>query len=116
MEGMGTASLLIFVRTVSSTLLHASATAITGYGIGLWLVKKRPFSTVLPYFAVAVILHSIFNALAMTATYLGLLFAIGIAIAATDFVKRKIIELDQRQGHVEMVRLLKNRERPANRL
>ena len=116
MDGITTASLLIVVRTISSTLLHASATAITGYGIGLWLVRKRPFSTVLPYFAIAVILHSLFNAVAMMATALGLVFAILIALASTEFVKRKIMELDRRQAQVELVRRIRSREQQVNRL
>jgi RsiW-degrading membrane proteinase PrsW (M82 family) len=103
-DGIATASLLLAVRTISSTLLHASATAITGYGIGLWLVRKKPFSTVIPYFLFAVLLHSVFNAIAMTNTLFGLVFVIAIALLATDFVKRKIIELDQRRAHDELKR------------
>lgn len=109
-EGIATASLLLAVRTISSTLLHASATAITGYGIGLWLVRRRPFSTVIPYFLFAVLLHSVFNAIAMTNTLFGLIFAIAIALLATDFVKRKIIELDQRRAHFESSRRIKVKE------
>ncbi|UCH90232.1 MAG: PrsW family intramembrane metalloprotease [Thermoplasmata archaeon] len=108
-EGVTTASLLIAVRTISSTLLHASATAITGYGIGLWLVRKKPFSVIFPYFIFAVLLHALFNLMAMTNTIFGLIFAIMIAVLATDFVKRKIIELDQRQSLKEVVDQIKKR-------
>jgi RsiW-degrading membrane proteinase PrsW (M82 family) len=102
-EDIATASLVIGVRSISSTLLHASATAITGYGIGLYLVKKKPFRVIIPYFFYAVLLHALFNAIAVTNTVLGLIFAIAIAILATDFVKRKIIELDLRRQHIETV-------------
>jgi RsiW-degrading membrane proteinase PrsW (M82 family) len=102
-EGIASASLLIGVRTISSTLLHASATAITGYGIGLWLVKKKPFSTVIPFFLAAIFLHALFNAMAVTASIFGFVFALMIALLATDFIKRKIIELDQRRAVKETV-------------
>lgn len=102
-DGISTASLLVGVRTISSTLLHASATAITGYGIGLWLVKRRSAGIVLPYFLYAVVLHAGYNLLAMTNLIIGFVFAVMMAILVTDFIKRKIIDLDQRSALKDMM-------------
>ncbi len=51
---------VIVVRSISSTFLHASATSVTGYGIGRHMVlggKKK----VLPFYLIAVGMHSLFN-------------------------------------------------------
>src|SRR3990170_4711809 len=50
----------IGVRSVSSALLHASASATFGYGIALDRLWPARFS-VLPYYLLAVAMHSTFN-------------------------------------------------------
>lgn len=51
---------LIVMRSVSSTLLHASATSTTGYGIGKNIVSKGRYR-VMPFYLLAVGMHSCFN-------------------------------------------------------
>jgi len=51
---------LIVLRSVSSTLLHASATSAVGYGIGKNVVSKGRYR-VLPFYLLAVGMHSCFN-------------------------------------------------------
>ena len=47
-------------RAVTSTLIHASATGLTGYGIGKWKFGSSKIRIVF-FYAMAVLLHSLFN-------------------------------------------------------
>ena len=90
------------VRSISSALLHASATSATGYGIA----KKKilgPGNHIIPYYLLAVLMHAAFNFLAVIgiifagnagAALFGLLVAIMFAIAAIEFTRNKIHQLD----------------------
>jgi len=92
------------LRTISSALLHASASSVTGHG----LMAKRMFGTSwLPYYLIAVVLHGAFN-LAASAGILfeddlgdlgyliGLFAAIGLAVGAFVLSRRKIRRLEGR--------------------
>ena len=54
--------MLVIVRSVSSTLLHASATSATGYGMGKRAVSGGA-TRVMPYYLLAVGMHASFNLL-----------------------------------------------------
>lgn len=102
---------LIAVRSVSSSLLHASATSLSGYGIArrkLW----GPRFSVLPWYLGAVAIHAGFNGLASLgvsymATYgeeLGALFVVAsaviFALIAISLVRGKILEHEGREDWV----------------
>lgn len=55
--------LLIAFRSFSSSLLHASSTAVTGYGLATRWLTARPWAF-LPFYLVAVVMHATFNFLA----------------------------------------------------
>lgn len=92
---MGVASFIAtaVVRSISSALLHASATSATGYGIGKKKVLGRKYR-ILPYYLIAVSMHALFNFFASLQTFLGLLLAIMFAIGAIEFTRHKIAQLD----------------------
>jgi len=72
--GLITFFAVAFVRSISSTLLHASATGVTGLGIGKAKVAGQAYATALPYYLVAVLMHAAFNYLAsLDTTHPGLL-------------------------------------------
>ena len=52
------------IRTVSSTLLHATATGVTGLGVGRAVVRKSALYTAFPYLLVAIAMHATFNFIA----------------------------------------------------
>jgi len=52
------------LRIISSTLLHATATGVTGFGIGKAVVTRKALITALPFYMVAVLMHATFNFLA----------------------------------------------------
>ena len=102
---------LIAVRSVSSSLLHASATSLSGYGIArrkLW----GPRFSVLPWYLGAVAIHAGFNGLASLgvlymASYgegLGALFvlasAVIFALIAISLVRGKILEHEGREDWI----------------
>jgi len=103
--GLELSLLVIGIRSVSSALLHASASASFGYGIGiqrLWPARSSAF----PYYLLAVGMHSLFNLFASlgelpslglgeNAALIGLLGAIGLAIAAFAVIRAKIRASDE---------------------
>jgi len=101
----GGAALLIgtiVVRTISSALLHASASAITGYGM---IAERFLGRSWVPYYLLAVLLHGVFNLAASSGPFLessigeisyliGLTAAIALAIGAFSWSRRKIRHID----------------------
>lgn len=101
-EGGGpTASIaVIAIRSFSSSFLHASATAVTGYGIAKTWLTHRSWAF-LPFYLVAVIMHGSFNFLVVTgpiyfqpygdvAELIVLAAAAGFAIVAITVVRFKL--------------------------
>ena len=104
--GTGAAIATVMLRAISSTLLHTSAAAIAGYGVGRVLVAGDPKRVQYSYYLVAVGLHATFNGAAVLGEIVGgdgtallsFFFVLGLAWFAMDFVRRRIHELDDRQG------------------
>jgi len=96
-EGWLVFLLLISLRTVGACLLHASATAMTGYGYGRALLTRQPLAAVLPYFALAIGAHALYNFLASFS-----LFGVGVGVGAAllfsllsiTYVRSRIRALD----------------------
>jgi len=91
------------VRIFSSSLLHASASAVSGLGIARKLRQGRSW---LPYYLGAVVMHSIFNLgaslgtlyedqLGSSADLTGLIMAFMIAFVGISLVRSKIRGLDR---------------------
>ena len=85
---------IVTLRTVSSILLHLTASSFTGYGISQYLVKGAPFSVVVKYYFLAVLIHAAWNTAAVLGSPLILLFSILLAIGGLEFSKRRIRQLD----------------------
>ena len=92
-EGVGIFIATVIIRSISSALLHASATSATGYGIGKKKILGRGHY-ILPYYFLAVLMHATFNFFASMESLLSLFLAILFAIAAIEFTRRKIHQLD----------------------
>lgn len=94
------------LRAVSSTLLHASASAILGYGIArkYLLGAKGIKGHWLPYYLAAVTLHAAFNSMAVAseifddpnAAYYGVIGAIVLATTMFWWMKREVRIMDSR--------------------
>lgn len=98
--GISASLLLIFFRSLSSALLHASSTATMGFGIGNNIVFGGKYH-VLPYYLVAVAMHSVFNFFASfgelyqkqfgpSAALFGFLVALIFAVVAFALIRKAI--------------------------
>jgi RsiW-degrading membrane proteinase PrsW (M82 family) len=67
--GLAAGIALIFVRSISSVLLHGSSTAMFGRGYAASVLEKRPGASG-AYYLLAVAMHSTFNVLASLAAIL----------------------------------------------
>ena len=92
---------VIAVRSFSSSLLHASATATVGYGMAKGWLSRRSHA-VLPFYLLAVIMHGTFNfftglgqlypgRLAGLEDYIGFFAAVAFAVAAITIVRLKLV-------------------------
>jgi len=105
--------LTAIVRAFTSTLLHASASAIAGFGIALAIIARRQGRSIswLPYLGLAMLLHAVFNLFAsmgdlvpfdQTAfALLGLGLALVLAVGIFIVVRRRIRALDTQAPCVE---------------
>jgi len=95
------------VRALTSTVLHASATGVAGYGITRSHLLRRQGieSSWLLYLLAGMLLHGVFNLFAIlgvlytadsdTAYMVGLFLGAFLALYTFGFVRRKIRELDR---------------------
>ncbi len=98
-QGVQAFIIVVVIRSVASTLLHGSSSAVAGYGVSKGLIR-RSYSAV-PYYLVAVLMHGGFNYLASfgmlydgNIPVLGLIAALFFSITAFKLVRGKIIDLD----------------------
>jgi protease PrsW len=96
-EGFIIFLVLMAIRSVGGCLLHASATALTGYGFGKTVMKQSSFLGVLPYFLLAIFLHGFYNFLVSYEFFgvlSGLVLAFLFVIFAITLIRKKIQTLD----------------------
>ena len=90
--------ILTSIRTIGGCLLHASATAFTGYGFGKSLLSRKSKLTVIPYLTLAIIIHSFYNYIVsfdIIGGLIGITGALLFSILCIRFIRRKIKEIDQ---------------------
>ncbi len=99
-EGFQAFVVVVILRSVASTLLHGSASAVAGYGISKgYLTNKHSF---LPYYLIAVVMHGSFNYLASAGMIYGgripilaLVLAVFFSIISITIIRGKITKLDK---------------------
>jgi RsiW-degrading membrane proteinase PrsW (M82 family) len=97
-EGLLWFLILIILRSIGGCLLHASATAITGYGIGKALLQKTALIRVLPFLFLAMVLHGSYNFLLTfdrIGVIIGVCFAFLIVIISIVIIRKKIVYFDK---------------------
>ena len=90
-------SILVIIRTIGGFLLHASATSFTGYGYGKAILEGKRMIDILPFFMIAMTIHSFYNFLVsfeLIGGVAGVLLAIIFAISCMRYVRKKIKKLD----------------------
>jgi len=96
-EGLTYFFILMAIRSIGGCLLHASATAVTGYGYGKTVLKHSSIIRVIPYFAAAMIMHAGYNFLVSweaIGVVTGLFFAFILVYISIRIVRGKIRSLD----------------------
>ncbi len=89
--------MLMVLRSVGACLLHASATALTGYGYGKTIIKHTSIIRVIPYFLLAIGVHAFYNFLLSYPVFgaaASLLMAIVFSGIAIHYVRKRIRILD----------------------
>lgn len=97
-EGLLLFFILITIRSIGACLLHASATAWTGYGYGKTIIERTSIVRVLPYFLFAIIIHAMYNSLLTFDIFgvtLGFIAAIALSLITIKIVRSKIRSLDK---------------------
>jgi RsiW-degrading membrane proteinase PrsW (M82 family) len=96
-EGLILFFVLMIMRSFGGCLLHASATALTGYGYGKAVMKKSSILRVLPFFILAFVVHAFYNLL-LSVNLFGvtssLFMALSFAALTIYLVRKKIQNLD----------------------
>jgi RsiW-degrading membrane proteinase PrsW (M82 family) len=110
-EFLATYITIVVLRILTSSLLHASASAVAGWGIARGRLRPGIQSDAWKFLALAMLMHGIFNGLTFVpalfppsfAVSLGSLLALFIFTAILyRFIRAKIRELDRR-GHARAV-------------
>ncbi len=105
--GLGASLTVIGVRSVSSALLHASATSAFGYGVAQSALV--PGAGLLPFYLLAVVMHGTFNFFASfgeifsgtygdVASLFGLVAAVVLALLAVGLARSAVRRQDLRLG------------------
>lgn len=105
-QGLNVLFLTVVIRSITSMVLHLSATSISGYGISRARIlgsHGRPVSW-LRYFGIAIVLHASFNLIASLGDIFpdnanilglaGLILVFILANAAFGIMRRRIKQLD----------------------
>ncbi len=80
--GWGSFWVVVVLRSFAACALHASATALTGRGYAWTLIHHKPWIAIIPFYLLAVILHGLYNYLAITNTILTFIGAMVLALVA----------------------------------
>ena len=75
------------LRSFAACALHASATALTGQGFARASIGGRSWVIIIPFFILAVILHGLYNYLAISGSILYFLMAMLLALGAILFTR-----------------------------
>lgn len=108
-EGFEILVITVIARTITSTLLHTSASAISGFGVSRSKCLRTWYGTLSswsPYYLAAVAIHAVFNLLASLgsdifpeagteASFIALLLSVVLVWSTVRYIRRKIIELDR---------------------
>lgn len=82
------------VRTFTGCFLHATAAGLTGYGMGRRYLTGGTIFEVIPYFALAVLLHAGFNLIAVLDLRIAVALIIVLSFLALRYTVSRIRRLD----------------------
>lgn len=89
---------LVLLRNFTSLLLHASSSAVLGFGYARLRMRNAAWPHLLPYYLVAVLIHSVYNGLVLTQAWLGFGAAFVLVMVVVTTLRRHIRRLDAAPG------------------
>jgi RsiW-degrading membrane proteinase PrsW (M82 family) len=98
-EGLVYFLILMAIRSVGGCLLHASATALTGYGYSKTILNHSSKLRIIPYLVLAMFVHGLYNFLVSwegIGIITGLIAALLVVFLSMRYVRNKIKVLDNR--------------------
>ena len=96
-EGLFIFFLFMTIRSIGGCLLHASATALTGYGYSKSIITKTSPLYVIPYILLAMCIHGLYNlifSINLIGAVASLLIALLFVSITIIFIRKKIKKLD----------------------
>jgi RsiW-degrading membrane proteinase PrsW (M82 family) len=104
-EGLLIFIVLVIIRTIGGCSLHASATAMTGYGYSKSILYKKPLLAAFPFFILAILMHGTYNFI-VSFNLLGGVISIGaaliFALLCLRYIIGKIHVYDQASGDLSV--------------
>jgi len=97
-EGLFIFLVLIIIRSFGGCLLHASATALTGYGYGKTIIRRKSILRIIPFFILAFFVHAFYNflvSLEIAGLIISLFAALMFVVISIHLVRTKIRILDR---------------------
>lgn len=91
---------LVLLRNVTSLLLHASSSALLGFGYARVRLAGGAWPHLLPSYLVAVLLHAVYNGLVLTRVWLGFLAALVLVVVVVTALRRHVRRLDAAPGQL----------------
>lgn len=82
------------IRTFTGCFLHATAAGLTGYGMGRRYLHGGSLFEVVPYFALAVLLHAAFNFIAVLDLRIAVAIIVILSFVALRYTVSRIRRLD----------------------
>ncbi|MFO8132469.1 MAG: PrsW family glutamic-type intramembrane protease [Thermoplasmatota archaeon] len=95
-EGLAIFVILVVLRTIGACLLHASATALTGYGYSCTLLSRK--ACLLRYLGLAILVHAAYNFMVsfqVAGVAIGVAFALLFSVSAIRYIRGRIQAFDR---------------------
>jgi len=105
-EGLIVLIALFYTRILGSSMMHASTTALTGYGYSKKILHKKSFYNLIFYLLIAVGAHALFNLFSYSAQafnpIIGVVIAVLFAFILIMFIRNKIIFFDLKKIKIKI--------------
>lgn len=95
-SGVEAAAMTIGLRVFSSVILHASSSALLGYGYARMRLTSSAMVAALPFYLLAVAMHSLYNFLVGPQYLIGFAAAVVMVLVVATLLRRQIRRLDAR--------------------
>ena len=94
---------LFYIRTIGTSILHASTTSLIGFGYSNKILKNKTIMSIIPYGIIAISVHALYNLLVYSTQLInhiiGIVLAVVFIILIFSAIHKKIKYLDKKDEH-----------------